>query len=64
MLNDLLPVAQCSLTLFDATDTRSPQLMTAPDAINDRYGKNSLVIAREGFKGRRAMRQEFGLRAT
>jgi len=39
MLDDLLPIAQRPLTLFDAPDTRSPQLMAALDAINDRYGK-------------------------
>ena len=59
MLDDLLPIAQKPLTLFDTTDTRSPQLMAALDAVNDRFGKKSLVIAREGFTGRTAMRQEF-----
>jgi len=47
------------LTLFDTPDTRSPKLMTALDAVNNRYGKKSLVIAREGFTGRTAMRQQY-----
>ena len=59
MLDDLLPIAQKPLTLFDEAETRSPQLMAALDAVNDRFGKKSLVIAREGFKGRTAMKQEF-----
>jgi len=59
MLDDLLPIAQRPLTLFDETETRSPKLMAALDAVNGRYGKKNLVIAREGFTGRTAMRQEF-----
>jgi DNA polymerase V len=59
MLDDLLPIAQRPLTLFDEVKTRSPKLMAALDVDNNRYGKKSLVIAREGFAGRTAMKQEF-----
>lgn len=59
MLDDLLPIAQRPLTLFDPIDKRSPELMAALDAVNGRYGKKSLVLAREGFKKRSTMRQDF-----
>ena len=59
MLDDLLPIDQRPLTLFDTPDERSPKLMNALDAVNDRYGKKSLVVAREGFSRRTAMKQEF-----
>ena len=49
MLDDLLLIAQKPLTLFDETETRSPEVMAALDTVNDRYGKKSLVTAREGF---------------
>jgi DNA polymerase V len=58
MLDDLLPIADRPMTLFDPVETRSPELMVALDAVNGRYGKKSLVLAREGFKKRTTMRQE------
>jgi len=59
MLDDLLPVAQRPLPLFDDPEPRSPALMDALDAVNGRYGKKSLVLAREGFAKRAVMRQQF-----
>lgn len=59
MLDDLLPVAQRPLTLFDPIESRSPDLMAALDAVNGRYGKKSLVLAREGFAQRASMKQQF-----
>ena len=58
MLDDLLPIAQRPLTLFDEVETRSPELMAALDAVNGRFGKKSLVLAREGFQKRASMRQQ------
>ena len=59
MLDDLLPFDERPLTLFEPTVQRSPELMKALDAVNDRYGKKSLVLAREGFKNRTTMRQQW-----
>ncbi|MDB2439567.1 Y-family DNA polymerase [Hellea sp.] len=59
MLDDLLPVAQRPLTLFEPLKNRSSELMIALDEINGRFGKKSLVLAREGFKKRTVMRQQF-----
>ena len=59
MLDDLLPIAERPLTLFEPIQHRSPELMSALDAVNDRFGKKSLVIAREGFKNRSGMRQKY-----
>lgn len=59
MLDDLLPFAQRPLTLFDAVERRSPELMLALDAVNSRYGKKSLVLAREGYTKRSTMKQDF-----
>ena len=59
MLDDLLPLAQRPLTLFDDPEPRSPALMDALDAVNGRYGKKTLVLAREGYAKRAVMRQQF-----
>ena len=60
ILDDTLPVMQRPLTLFDPVDdAHSPALMDALDAVNNRPGKKTLVIAREGFRGRTAMRQQY-----
>jgi DNA polymerase V len=48
MLDDLLPLADRPRTLFDAPD-RPPALMTALDAVNDRFGKKTMVLASEGM---------------
>jgi hypothetical protein len=34
MLDDLLPIADRPMTLFDPVETRSPELMVALDAVN------------------------------
>lgn len=59
MLDDLLAVADRPRTLFEPIDMRSPELMTALDAVNSKFGKKSLVLAREGFQSRTSMRQQF-----
>ena len=59
MLDDLLPIAQRPLTLFDEGTPRSPELMSALDAVNGRFGKKSLVLASEGFQKRAVMKQQF-----
>jgi len=59
MLDDLLPTAERPRTLFEPMEQRSPELMSALDAVNNRFGKKSLVLAREGFQKRTSMRQQF-----
>jgi len=59
MLDDLLPFEERPLTLFEPEVQRSPELMKALDAVNDRFGKKSLVLAQEGFKNRTTMRQQW-----
>ena len=59
MLDDLLPIAERPRTLFEPIEQRSPELMSALDAVNNRFGKKSLVLAREGFQKRTSMRQKF-----
>ena len=59
MLDDLLPVARRLHTLFDPIESRSPDLMAALDAVNGRYGKKSLVLAREGFAQLASMKQQY-----
>mgnify|MGYP001946590526 FL=1 len=48
MLDDLLPLEDRPRTLFDAPP-KSPDLMTALDAVNSRFGKKTLVLASEGM---------------
>jgi DNA polymerase V len=48
MLDDLLPMEDRPRTLFD-TPQRSPALMTALDAVNNRFGKKTMVLASEGM---------------
>lgn len=49
MLDDLLPFADRPRTLFEAPG-RSPALMAALDAVNDRFGKKTMVLGSEGMK--------------
>lgn len=44
MLDDLLPMEDWPRTRFDAPE-RPPALMTALDAVNDRFGKKTMVLA-------------------
>lgn len=48
MLDDLLPLEDRPRTLFD-TPQRSPALMMALDAVNNRFGKKTMVLASEGM---------------
>ena len=48
MLDDLIPLEERPRTLFDAPQ-KSPDLMTALDAVNSRFGKKTLVLASEGM---------------
>jgi len=48
MLDDLLPLKDRPRTLFDVP-TGSPELMTALDAVNTRFGKKTLVLGSEGM---------------
>jgi DNA polymerase V len=49
LLDDLLPIDERPLTLFDAPRTTSVALMRALDEVNDRFGKRTVVVASEGF---------------
>lgn len=59
MLDDLLPVSERPITLFEPAQQRNPELMSALDAVNSRFGKKSLLLAREGFLKRTTMRQQY-----
>lgn len=48
MLDDLLPIEDRPKTLFDAPQ-REPALMMALDAVNQRFGKKTMVLASEGM---------------
>jgi len=59
ILDDLLPLSERSMTLFDTPSQEREQLMMALDKVNTRFGKKSLVMAGEGFKRRTIMKQNF-----
>ncbi len=48
MLDDLLPIEDRPRTLFDAPQPKSAALMGALDAVNDRFGRKTMVLASEG----------------
>lgn len=48
MLDDLVPVEDRPLTLFDTMRPKSAELMAALDAVNDRFGKQTMVLGSEG----------------
>ncbi len=50
ILDDLLPKAERPLTLFDTPRPGSDALMGALDAVNSRFGRNTLVLASEGHE--------------
>ncbi len=50
LLGDLIKECEAPRTLFDLEQPRDHRLMTALDAINDRFGKQKLVIAAQGVK--------------
>ena len=58
ILDDLLPEADRPRTLFEAMRPRSAELMGALDAVNDRFGKKTLVLASEGFERPWALRSD------
>lgn len=48
ILDDLLPEAERPALLFAPDQPRDARLTTALDAINDRFGRKTMVLAREG----------------
>lgn len=48
MLEGLEPEAAAQQDLFAVPDPRSPKLLDAMDAINDRFGRHTLRLASEG----------------
>ncbi|MEM9798240.1 MAG: DUF4113 domain-containing protein [Pseudomonadota bacterium] len=58
LLDDLLPLEDRPMTLFDTLRPKSAQLMGALDAVNDRFGKKTLVVASEGMRRAWALRAD------
>ena len=58
ILDDLLPEAERPLTLFDTPRPGSDALMGALDAVNSRFGRNTLVLASEGHERAWALRAD------
>ena len=58
MLDDPLPVEGWPRTLFDAMRPRSAELIAALDAVNDRFGKKTMVLASEGMDRPWALRAD------
>lgn len=50
MLDDLVAQDLAPVDLFAHEQEKSSKLSAALDAVNDRWGKNSIVLASEGFK--------------
>lgn len=50
MLDDLIAEADAPRLLFDIEQPRDAKLMSALDAVNDKWGKKTLVLASEGFQ--------------
>ncbi|MGQ2909175.1 MAG: Y-family DNA polymerase [Aliihoeflea sp.] len=50
MLDDLLPAEAAPRTLFEFGRERNVRLMGALDAVNDRFGRKTLVLGSEGFR--------------
>lgn len=50
LLDDLVRLEDRPQTLFDVTRPKSATLMAAIDQVNDRFGKKTMVLAREGMK--------------
>ncbi|NOU22160.1 MAG: translesion error-prone DNA polymerase V subunit UmuC [Methyloglobulus sp.] len=62
MLNDLVPAAGVQQDMFfgQAISTmKSEKVMAVLDAVNQRYGRQTLKLASEGFKAPWQMKQEF-----
>ena len=58
ILDDLLPEADRPALLFPPDRPRDARLTDALDAINDRFGKKTMVLASEGFAGTWRLRAE------
>ena len=58
ILDDLLPEADRPAMLFQPDRPRDARLTDALDAINDRFGKKTMVLAREGFAGEWRLRAD------
>lgn len=50
MLDDLISADNAPHMLFEVERPRDARLMTALDAVNDRWGKKTLLLGSEGFK--------------
>lgn len=50
ILDDLIPAELAPVDLFAHEQERSGRLSAALDAVNDRWGKKTLILASEGFK--------------
>jgi len=50
MLDDLIAVEKAPAMLFEVERPRDARLMSALDAVNDRWGKKTLLIGSEGFQ--------------
>jgi DNA polymerase V len=51
MIDDLIAAEKAPAMLFEVERPRDARLMTALDAVNDRWGKKTLLLGSEGFKG-------------
>jgi len=58
MLDDLIAEADRPRTLFEVPRPNGPRLMAALDAVNDRYGKKTMVLGSEGLRRSWAMRAD------
>lgn len=58
MLDDLIAADKAPALLFEIERPRDARLMTALDAVNDRWGEKTLVLGSEGFQ------RPFELKAT
>ncbi len=52
ILDDLFAKKTLRVSLFEPERPRKADLMKALDAVNDRFGRKTIVIATEGFQGR------------
>lgn len=60
MLSELVPITGAQMDMFTKTEIsdKSAMLMQTMDSINRKMGKESIKLAREGFKRPWRMRQE------
>lgn len=48
LLEDLTPEGQGQTDLFAAPDPKAPALLAAIDGLNDRFGRNTVILAAQG----------------